>query len=105
MNLMSLQYKVQIQQQSTDCDAAGQPLQTWTTIAEPMADIRTLGGLETVKAGAETSIIKASIRLWYRTDITAGMRVVHGSTVYNIKAVLPDMVRRLHVDLVCEAAQ
>jgi len=31
------------------------------------------------------------------------MRVVHGSTVYEIKAALPDLQTRAYLDLVCEA--
>ena len=45
---------------------------------------------------------KVSIRIRYRTDLHAGMRVVHGATVYNIKAALPDFERQVHTDLVCE---
>lgn len=33
------------------------------------------------------------------------MRVLHGETVYQIKAVLPDEARRDHVDLVCEVVK
>lgn len=105
MNLNRFQYKVALQAPSTDTDDYGQPLSTWTTIAEPMVDIKFLSGVESIKAGAASSVAKASIRMWYRTDVTAGMRVIHGLTVYNVVAVLPDMARRLHLDLVCEAVQ
>lgn len=83
-------------------DSAGQPLTTWVKVADVWADIRHKSGLETIKADAETSIVKASIRIRYRTGIDAGMRVLHGSRVYDIKAVLPDVATRQHVDLVCE---
>jgi SPP1 family predicted phage head-tail adaptor len=46
--------------------------------------------------------VRASIRIRYRTDITAAMRVTDGSTVYQVKAVLPDSGRQ-YLDLVCEA--
>jgi SPP1 family predicted phage head-tail adaptor len=46
--------------------------------------------VEAIKAGAEASVVQASIRIRYRTDVTSAMRVVHGSTTYEIKAVLPD---------------
>jgi SPP1 family predicted phage head-tail adaptor len=102
MNVSRFQYKVALQTRDAGEDDHGQPLQTWTTFAEPMADIRYLSGVESVRAGAVTSVAKASIRIWYRTDVTVGMRVIHGTTVYNVTAVQPDMARRLHVDLVCE---
>lgn len=99
----TLRHKVSIQAPSNSRDAAGQPIEGWAEIAAPWADIRVLGGLETIKAGAVTPQVKASIRIRYRTDIDASMRVVHGATVYQVQAVLPDLARRQYVDLVCEA--
>ena len=49
--------------------------------------------------------MKTSIRIRWRTDIEAGMRVVHGMAVYVIGAVLPDHAGRVFVDLVCGAAE
>lgn len=83
-------------------DEAGGPTGAWTTVATVWADVRYLNGLETVKAGAETSTAKASIRLRRRTDVTAGMRVYFGATVFNILAVLPDEQDRERLDLACE---
>lgn len=93
---------VAIQQLTTGQDEIGQPTTAWTTLASVWADIRYLQGLETIKGGAETSIVKTSIRIRRRTDITASMRVVYGSTTFQIKSVLPDEQNRVHVDLVCE---
>jgi SPP1 family predicted phage head-tail adaptor len=45
---------------------------------------------------------QVSIRTRYRTDITGAMRVVSQGVTYKINAVLPDLVERKHVDLVCE---
>nr|WP_307731963.1 phage head closure protein [Massilia sp. H27-R4] len=87
-------------------DALNQPLPGgWATHATAWADVRLLGGLETIKAGAVVSQVKASIRMRYRTDLTAAMRVVHGATIYKVLAVLPDEERHQHLDLVCEATK
>ena len=75
-----------LQQPATDKDEAGQPIPGW----------------EAIKAGAPVSTIQASIRVRYRAGITAGMRVTHGGTIYNITAVLPDVARREFLDLICE---
>lgn len=91
-----------IQQPSTETDDAGQPIPGWADIANVWADIRMKSGLEAIKAGAPVSTVQASIRVRYRVGITAGMRVTHGGTIYNITAVMPDVVRREFLDLICE---
>ena len=98
----TLRHYVTIQQRSAGQDEVGQPVDTWTELAAVWADIRHLGGLETIKAGALTSIVSASIRMRYRDDLTSGMRVVYGPTTYEIESVLPDLARKQHVDLVCK---
>lgn len=81
-------------------DSWGQPIDTWTDVASVWADVRPLSGLESIKADAPTSEVRASIRIRWRTDITAAMRVLHDATLYEIEAVLPGSTRE-HVDLVC----
>jgi SPP1 family predicted phage head-tail adaptor len=102
----TLRHKISIQAPGADRDAAGQPIEApWTEIAAPWADVRVLGGLETIKAGAVTALTKASIRIRYRTGIDTSMRVVHDGTVYQVQAILPDMARKQYVDLVCEVVK
>ena len=91
-----------LQQPGTATDALGQPIPGWTDVATVWGDIRHLNGSESIKAGAVTSTVSASIRMRYRVDLRASMRVVANGTVYEIKAVLPDFQRREFVDLVGE---
>ena len=93
---------VTLQQLVDGQDSIGQPVQTWEDLAQVWANIRYLNGIESIKAGGETSVAKASIRIRYRTDVTATMRVSIGETVFQIKAVLPDESGKQHVDLACE---
>lgn len=102
MDIGKLNCLVAIQSPSDAQDAAGQPTDAWSTLASVWANIRHLSGVESIKAGADASVVKASIRIRRRTDVTAAMRVVHGSVVYQVKAVLPDEESREHVDLLCE---
>ncbi|AGW94602.1 hypothetical protein N234_31640 [Ralstonia pickettii DTP0602] len=97
--------RVTIQRRATGQDEIGQPVETWADVSTVWANIRHTSGMEAIKAGADVSIVRASIRIRWRTGIDAGMRVVHGATVYDIKAVLADEVGRKHVDLVCEVAR
>ena len=91
-----------LQQPGTTPDELGQPIPGWTDVATLWADIRMKSGLEAIKAGATVSVVQASIRVRYRAGITAGMRVVHNLTNYNITAVMPDVGGREFVDLVAE---
>lgn len=105
MQAGKLNQRVTIEQRSTTQDAIGQPVETWTTVATVWAHIRHPSGIEKIKSDADISIVKASIRIRYRTGIDAGMRVVHGATTYGIEAVLPDVAGKQHVDLICEAVK
>jgi SPP1 family predicted phage head-tail adaptor len=102
MRAGSLNNLITIQQLAAGQDEIGQPVQTWSDFATEWADIRHQSGLETIKADAVTSTVRASIRIRYRSDLNSGMRVLHGATAYNILAVLPDLARKEYVDLACE---
>src|SRR5690606_11880366 len=102
MNSQQYNTRLTIQAPGTAVDALGQPIPGWTDVATVWGDVRHLNGTESIKAGAVTSAVNASIRIRWRTGLDAGMRVLVGATVYEIKAVLPDTQRREHVDLVCE---
>ena len=97
---MALNHRISLQQQAAGTDDLGQPLTGWVDVAPLWADIRQLSGMQTIKADAQLSTVRASIRIRKRSAVAAGMRAVHGSTAYEIRAVLDagsDMM-----DLVCE---
>lgn len=97
-----LNRKVSIRQRGTSQDGTGQPIETWTEVAAPWANIRQRTGAEALRADRDVSIVQTSIRIRRRPAVTAAMRVYHGTTVYEIKAVLDDAENRERMDLVCE---
>lgn len=97
-----LNKRVIIQQLVAGQDTIGQPVQTWSALATVWANVLLKSGAQTIKGDADVSVVQASIRIRRRTDVTAGMRVLDGATVYDIKAVLPDEENRDRVDLVSE---
>lgn len=105
MNIGKLNRLVTIKRPSTGQDAAGQPLETMIKVADVWANVRHKTGSEAIRADKETSIVQASIRIRRRTDLNAGMEVHMDSTVYKIRAILPDEEARERVDLVCEVVQ
>lgn len=102
MQVGKLQSRITIQRLEDGQDEIGQPVQTWVDVATVWANIRYLSGVETVKSDAPVSVARASIRIRRRTDVHAAMRVVFGSTVFDILSVLPDEESRERLDLVCE---
>ena len=102
MDSRRLNRRCVLQAPGTTTDELGQPIPGWTDVATLWADIRMKSGLEAIKAGASVSVAQASIRVRYRSGITAGMRVVHNLVVYQITAVMPDVGGREFVDLVAE---
>lgn len=102
---MALNHRITLQRPASGEDDHGQPAVGWADVATLWADIRHLSGLQALKADAQVSTVRASIRVRTRADLVAGMRVVHATaaktTVYAVLAPLAagtDMT-----DLVCEA--
>jgi SPP1 family predicted phage head-tail adaptor len=93
---------VTVKYRTSGQDAAGQPLDTWVELARMWANIKNRTGAESIRADQEASIVRTSIRVKWREDVTADMRVYDGLKVYEIKAVLPCEDERDRVDLVCE---
>lgn len=99
----SLKDRISIQRHTQAKDEWGTLIpgsEAWAELAKVWADVKHPSGLGAVKADADVSIVRASIRIRRRTDVDAGMRVLFGAAVYDIKAVLPGPTRD-YVDLVC----
>ena len=101
MKAGALRHRVDLQTRVDTVDAIGQPSTSWTSTAFLWGDVRYLTGLSAIKAGADTSTSKVSIRLRHGT-FNAGQRIVYGDEIFDVKAVLPDG-KKQYVDLVCEA--
>lgn len=103
MQSAKLNTRLSLQLQSTTQDGAGQPIKTWTEVTKLWADVRYQRGLESIRAGADTSTKNVSVRIRHRAGVTAAMRLVHDAdgTVYNIQSTLPGP-RKEYIDLVCE---
>lgn len=104
MRAGDLRHRVRIEQQSPDRNDWGEALpDKWEAVCEVWADIRQPSGLAAIKADAQTSVVRTSIRIRARAGILPGMRVVHGARIYFIKAG-PLIVdgKREAIDLICE---
>ncbi|MFM0315964.1 phage head closure protein [Paraburkholderia nemoris] len=101
MRAGKLRHRVTIQQRGPARDSAGQPSISWVDFDTVWADVRYLNGRQYLTSDAEANGATVSVRIRYRTDVTAVMRVLYGTAVFDILAVLPDEDGRDHVDLAC----
>lgn len=82
-------------------DEAGQPLPAdWTNViasgdGKLWAEVRDVSGREFVAAGATQNQVLTTITIRYRSGVAAKMRVLHGTDVYSIEAVLGQDQRTL----------
>lgn len=100
----TLQDRITIQRHTQERGAFGAPKPgavAWVDLAKVWADVKHPSGLGAIKADAEVSIVRASVRIRRRAGIAAGMRVLFGAAVYDIEAVLPGQTRD-YLDLACK---
>jgi SPP1 family predicted phage head-tail adaptor len=98
-----LRHRVTIEQFTEVQDSDGARETTWAAIlTNHPAEIVPLSGREFTAAAAIQAGITTRITVRYDSDITEAMRVVHGTDIYNIKAVLPDPSLRRHMTLMCQ---
>lgn len=103
LNAGRLTLPIVIEQRTAGVDSIGQPLTTWTTVCTTRAEPKAPTGMsiaERVIGGEESAPVVYSLRIRWRTGITAGMRARAGTTIFDIGQVVPDLANREHVDLV-----
>lgn len=87
-------------------DGAGQKLpEAWAPLPEIWANVKFQSGAEAIRANADVSIVRCSIRIRVRSDVDATMRACYKRVDYDIQAVLPDSNDRDFMFLVCETAK
>ncbi len=97
-----LRKRVTLQAESRTDDGAGGYALSWTDVATVWAEIAPLGGREAFAAHRLEARVTHRVRLRYREGITADMRLVMGSRVFNIRAVLNEGERNRWLDLLAE---
>lgn len=85
MSIGRMDRKITIQQKTTNDDAVGQPIETWTDLA---TDIRAehipAAGREFWGARQTSAVVIASFRIHYRSDVTREMRILFDGDIYDI---------------------
>ena len=77
----------------------------WQTYTTTWANVRHLSGSESIRSDRPVSEVRASIRVRFRQDLNASMRVLVGGKTYSVEAVMPDLLGKEHTDLVCKLVE
>lgn len=97
--------RVTIQRKVAAQDAWGQPADTWEDVATVWAWVKAPTGMGSIQSefmsdSGEVSRSQYSIRIRWLEGITPKMRVVLGSTIFDIRTVIYDFADRKYVDMV-----
>lgn len=101
MQAGKLNERVLIQRPEITQDDFGALLKKWVDVGEVWANVRFQRGAEFQRNNADLRTVSVSVRVRFRRDLNADMRVVHRGRILAISAVLPDEQGKQFVDLVC----
>jgi SPP1 family predicted phage head-tail adaptor len=99
-----MNHRITLLRRQAGRDALNQPIEDWTDVATIWADVRFQSGAEVLRANAEVSVKRASIRIRARKDIDASWRIRYQGEEFDVKSALPDDDRSF-VFLVCESVK
>ncbi len=84
IRLGPMRFQVVIQQRSTTQDAAGEPINTWSTFATRRAAVQRTPGNELVGSDTRNGRVPTVFRLRWLDGVVPGMRVLFDSRLFNI---------------------
>ena len=82
-------------------DSLGQPNETWATYAQAYAGVEPLRGTEFFEAAQRQVQVDTRVIIRYHAGVTDQMRVVDGTDIYNIQAVIDTESRHVEMQLMC----
>ena len=84
----ALRHRIALQAPARTPDAGGGVAVTWTTVAVLWAELRSLGGSEVAIADGLQGRVTHEFRMRRRMDVSPAMRLLYGTRVFVIWAVL-----------------
>ena len=88
MKIGRMRKRITLQTETPTTDNAGGYALAWTNSLTVWADIEPLSGHEVFTASHLEGRVTHSVTMRYQTGITTDMRIIYGSRVFNIRAVL-----------------
>lgn len=86
-------------------DAAGQPIENWAALPDIWSNVKFETGAQVLRANADISVVRVSIRIRRRADVDHTFRVRHKGVEYDVKSALPDSADSAFMFLVCESVK
>lgn len=104
MQAGKLRHAITIQQETVTRDAVGAEVLTWGTFLTARASIENLAGAEAFSGQIDQRLAQRQTKITIRArdGLTTKMRVLHGSTIYNIQQIIRDTTQQRQIDLICE---
>jgi SPP1 family predicted phage head-tail adaptor len=100
-----MNHRITLMRREAGKDSVGQPVTDWVDVATIWAHVLFQSGAEVLRANADVSVKRASIRIRSRRDIDASWRVRYAGEEYEVKgSPLPDR-DPMFMFLVCECAK
>ena len=84
MSIGRMDRQIVIEQNTPTQDSAGQPIDSWATLATVWAEFLPAGGREFWQAKQVNAETVASFRIHYRSDVTRKMRLTFAGDTYDI---------------------
>jgi SPP1 family predicted phage head-tail adaptor len=95
-------HRISIQQKSTTPNDFGEEIEAWGDVLTAIyANVRNLSGRETKDSDQTQNFVTISVRIRKRSGIHDDLRILHGSRILRVLAVLPDPTMA-YLDLKCE---
>lgn len=103
MRIGDLRDRVTLQSVSTVADSGGGRSESYATLATVWAKVSQDSGAEAWVAQTQRHVRSWTVTIRHRTDVTGGMRVVHGSNTLEITGMRTlDDERNRWLELSCE---
>jgi SPP1 family predicted phage head-tail adaptor len=87
VNAGAMDRRIRIEQATTSADGYGQPIETWSLLAEVWAEVAPLRGRELWAAQQVNAELTTRFRIRYRSDVTEKMRIICEGTEYDIESI------------------
>lgn len=96
-----LRHSILLQTQSSSVDAYGGNTGTWSTAITTRAAIEPIGGTESAKNGQNVADANIRVVIRYQSGVTAQMRVVWGTRIFEILAVAVREESNRMIEITC----